>query len=354
MMNKDTDKITQSRLPAEWEGDNAVIISWPHAGSDWAYMLPQATECYIGLAHAITRHAVLVVVAPDTAPIRHLLADIPEGRVIYFDTPTNDTWIRDYGVITTISPDGKLILNDFGFNAWGGKFESALDNGVTSRMVAAGLLRGVYADRNGFILEGGSIESDGQGTILTTASCLLTPTRNPQYTKAQVEQVLKDTLGATNILWLNSGAMLGDDTDGHIDTIARFAPHRTILYNGQGWGNSSPDQSEALGGILDELREMRDAHGQPYNIVELPIPDEIRDPDDGHPLPATYANFLIINDAVIMPTYGQPANDLRAEMAIRVAFPSHTIERVDCRALIRQNGSLHCATMQVPQKALPI
>lgn len=344
-----------NRLPAEWEPQGAVIVAWPHQATDWAYMLDEAEACYVELVHCIARHSVAIVVAPDTASVKEKLADIEPGRVVFFDSPTNDTWTRDYGVITTIDADGCPTLNDFGFNAWGGKFESALDNGVTRRMVEAGLLNGRYRDLNDFILEGGSIESDGQGTILTTTSCLLTPTRNRAFSgkREKIESILADTLGVRKVLWLDKGSMIGDDTDGHIDTIARLAPYNTILYCGTGWGTEQSEQSDALQGVAETLKCFTNADGQYFNLIELPLPDPIYDRDDNHQLPATYANFLILNDAVLMPTYGQALNDERAAMALRVAFPNHVIEPVDCRALIRQHGSLHCATMQVPSSVLP-
>ncbi len=337
------------RLAAEWEPQAAVLVAWPHADTDWDYMLPEAEECYANLVGAITRHATAIVIAPDTSRAREVLSHLPQDKIIYFDTPTNDTWTRDYGVITLQTADGVPVLADFGFNAWGGKFESNLDNGVTKRMHQAGLLKGEYRDFNDFILEGGSIESDGRGTILTTDSCLLTSTRNPSMTRADIEAKLAETLGARKVLWLNKGEMLGDDTDGHIDTIARLAPNNTILFNGAG---DPTAQGEALEGVLECLGAMTDADGNQFTLIQLPTPDPVFDPEDGHQLPATYANFLIINDAVLMPTYGQPLKDAHAEMILKVAFPEHEIERVDCRALIRQHGSLHCATMQLPQSVL--
>ena len=353
MMMNDSKQKTH-RLPSEWEGDRAVIVAWPHANTDWNYMLPQVEECYDSLVRAICRHAVAVIIAPETKPLRQRFKDIDKSRILYFDVATNDTWTRDYGVICTEMPDGSVILNDFGFNAWGGKFESSLDNAVTRKMFDAGLIKGEYRDLTDFILEGGSIESDGNGTILTTSSCLLTDTRNPRFSKSEIEEKLHDTLCAKKVLWLDRGEMIGDDTDGHIDTIARIAPFNTILYNGTGWGTEPTEQSHALEGVMDQLRTFTNADGEAFSLIELPLPDPIMDEDDGHQLPATYANFLIVNDAILMPTYGQPGNDFRAEMALKVAFPDHTIERVDCRALIRQHGSLHCATMQIPQSILPI
>ncbi len=343
------------RFPAEWEPQGAVIVAWPHAATDWAYMLSEVETCYIDLIRAIARHATAIVVAPDTSCVKEKLTGIEPGRVVFFDAPTNDTWTRDYGVITTVDADGTPVLNDFGFNAWGGKFDSVLDNGITRRMVDAGMLRGRYNDMNRFILEGGSIESDGKGTLLTTVSCLLTPTRNAAMcgNPSEIERVLAETLGVRKVLWLDRGAMIGDDTDGHIDTIARLAPNDTILYCGPGWGSPTSPQSEQLQGMAEALGNFTNADGHRFNLIELPLPEPVFDSDDGHRLPATYANFLILNDAVLMPTYGQPDNDRRAVMALQVAFPDHIIETVDCRPLVRQHGSLHCATMQVPASVLP-
>ncbi len=339
------------RLPAEWENGRAVLLSWPHAGTDWNYMLEQAQDCYYEMVKAIAPHARILIVAPDTAPVKARLSGIEGKGIFYFDVPTNDTWIRDFGPITVEDSSGKSVACDFGFNGWGGKFRSDLDNAVNRHLKDAGMIRCGCDDQNSFILEGGSIESDGQGTILTTASCLLTPTRNASMTKEDIEAKLCDTLGARKILWLDKGEILGDDTDGHIDTIARLAPHDTILYCTKG-NNESDPQDNALGGVGESLSRMQSAAGLPYNLIGIPMPSPIYDPEDGHRLPATYANFLIINDAVILPTYGQPDNDRVAELCLRVAFPEHIIEKVDCRALIRQHGSLHCATMQIPDSVL--
>lgn len=342
------------RLPAEWEEDCAVLVAWPHSATDWNYMLPQAEECYDNLVRAIARHAKVVIVAPEATALRPRFADIHADRIIYFNAPTNDTWIRDYGPITTVDSEGNFVANDFGFNAWGGKFNYTLDNAVTAQMSAKGLISASFADHNDFIMEGGSIESDGKGTLLTTTSCLLTPTRNPHMSREDIENYLKETLGISKVLWLDKGAMIGDDTDGHIDTIARLAPFNTILYNGMDGNPSDPIQSDDLAGMKEALSEMTDAEGNHFNLIELPVPDPIYDSDDGHRLPATYANFLVVNDAIILPVYGQPMNDLRAEMTLRVAFPNHSVEKVDCRPLIRQHGSLHCATMQIPVAALSV
>ncbi|MGN0211202.1 MAG: agmatine deiminase family protein [Muribaculaceae bacterium] len=339
------------RMPAEWERSAGVIVAWPHADTDWRYMLPQIEDCYVNLVRAIARHAVAIVIAPNCERARALLADIPSDRILFFEVPTNDTWTRDYGVISTVDGDNNAILNDFAFNAWGGKFEAAKDNAVTAAMVRAGLLRGRYNDCLDFYLEGGSIESDGRGTLLTTTSCLLTDTRNAGLTREQIEQRLERELGAHHVLWLESGAMAGDDTDGHIDTLARLAPDDTILYVGSRSSMPNDPQSALLAQIPEELARMRTAEGNPFNLIELPLPDPIYD-DEGMRLPATYANYLVVNEAVLMPTYNQPLNDDLAAKTLRVAFPNHVIETVDCQALIQQHGSLHCATMQLPENFL--
>lgn len=344
------------RLPAEWENQGAVLVAWPHKDTDWAYMLADIEKCYIELVKAISRHAAVIIIAPDTSRLR-LLLDGKTGPhpVLFFDTPTNDTWTRDYGVITTFDADGRPLLNDFGFNAWGGKFESALDNGVTRRMIDAGLLRGRYIDRNNFILEGGSIESDGRGTLMVTDECLLTPTRNPSMSRADIEAYLKEALGADHILWIAHGDIIGDDTDGHVDTLARFAPDDVIVIAGRHTDPdiSDPEQDSMLAALRDDVMQLRTSGGDPYTVIELPMPDPIFD-EDGSRLPATYANYLVINGTVIMPSYGQPRNDRLAAGMMLIAYPGYNIEQVDCRALIRQHGSLHCATMQLSQQVLPI
>lgn len=340
------------RLPAEWEPAGGVLLAWPHADTDWSYMLPEVEACYDSLVRAVARHAVAVVISPDTSLLRERFKDIPADRLLLVDTPTNDTWTRDYGVIVTRHPDGSPILNDYCFNAWGGKFEWNKDNAVTGNLVSRGLLRGDYNDCRDFVLEGGSIESDGRGTILTTDSCVLTDTRNGA-SREDVEARFARDFGATHVLWLDNGALEGDDTDGHIDTLARLAPDDTILYCASKAGEDADGQTPGLEAMRRCLEEMRTPEGRPYNLVEMPLPDPIFD-ENGERLPATYANFLILNDAILMPVYGQPRKDMLAEMTLRVVFPDHTIERVDCRALIRQHGSLHCATMQLPQDILPI
>lgn len=334
------------RLPAEWEPVKAVLIAWPHHETDWSYMLDEVEACYDELAKAITRFSSLVVVTPhvEYVPNRLSALGIDMNKVAVVETRTNDTWTRDYGPITTLANDGTKILNDFCFNGWGMKFAANFDNLVTRRLVLSSVIPGVYRNRLGFVLEGGSIESDGKGTILTTAECLLSPNRNGELTRREIGRRIKSALGASKVLWLKHGALAGDDTDSHIDTLARLAPDDTIIYTG--CQNPADEHYEALTAMRADIRALRTADGKPFNMLELPLPSAIYD-EDGQRLPATYANFLILNEAVLLPVYGQEKNDRLAAQIVKIAFPGHEVVPVDCRALIKQHGSLHCATMQL-------
>ena len=211
------------------------------------------------------------------------------------------------------------------------------------------MVEGTYTDCLDFVLEGGAIESDGQGTILTTSGCLLAPKRNEGMNRADIEEHLKRTLHAQRILWLDHGHLEGDDTDGHIDTLARFCPGQTIAYVKCTDQNDSHYEDLSL--MEEQLHTFRTLQDEPYQLVPLPMPDAIYD-ENGQRLPATYANFFIVNSAVLMPTYNQPVNDENAKKALQKAFPQHEVVGIDCRALIRQHGSLHCCTMQFPVSVL--
>lgn len=341
---------TPSRLPAEWEPQEAVLIAWPHENTDWAHMLPEVHACYTALAHAIASRARVIVAGPDLDGAREALADVPAHRKHFVQIDTNDTWTRDYGAITTIDSDGSATLHDFCFNGWGLKFASCLDNMATRGLIAAGAISGAYDNRLGFVLEGGSIDSDGCGTLLTTSACLMSANRNGDLTRAQIEDELQRTLGVSRVLWLDYGALAGDDTDSHVDTLARFAPGHTIIYTA--CDDPSDEHFYQLQAMKMQIQELRTAEGQPYNLIELPLPDAIFD-ENGERLPATYANFLPLNGAILMPMYGQPRKDRLACDTMRVVFDGYEIIPVDCRALIRQHGSLHCATMQFPSQAIP-
>ena len=343
-----------SFLVPEWSLQDAVMLAWPHSQTDWNYMLEEVTECYKNIAKAILLTEDIVVVTPDVEKAKHDLKSIGEvtHRINYYDIETNDTWIRDFGPIT-IARCGKLIPIDFKFDAWGMKFAADKDNLVTSN------LKQIFANEpvncRGFVLEGGSIETDGDGVLMTTSSCLLSPNRNAQLNKDEIEVYLKKVFNVSKILWLNHGEMSGDDTDGHIDTLARFTPFGAILYNGIKYNsaNMSVELKASLELMEAELRSFTNRDGQAYKLIQLPVPDPIYD-ENGLQLPATYANYLVINEQVLVPIYNQPRFDSLALEIISQAFPEHTVTGIDCNALIKQHGSLHCVTMQIPSNTLKI
>lgn len=345
MTNKETKEI-KLRLPAEWEPQDAVMLAWPHELTDWEYMLDEVRACYINIAKAIAKHARLIIVAPDCSDAKKVLSDIEAAKVEYLDIDTNDTWARDFGAILTVSGDGEIIVNDFKFNGWGLKFAANLDNLVTRKMWDKGVWPGRYNNCLGFVLEGGSIESDGEGTLLTTSECLLSPNRNGDLTREEIEHRLCETFGADRVMWLDHGALAGDDTDSHIDTLARLAPGDTIMY--VGWDDPDDMHYECLKKMEEQILALRRKDGLPFNCIALPLPDAIYD-EDGERLPATYANFLILNDAVLVPIYGQKRKDELALQMMKIVFPEHEIIGIDCNALIKQHGSLHCVTLQFVQ-----
>lgn len=315
------------RLPAEWEPQSGVQLTWPHANTDWAPMLDEITLTYQEIKQQIERFEPVLVVNP----------------------PTNDTWARDHGFITLVNDHGGARLLDFKFNGWGEKFPAQLDNAINRRLYDERRVRGEYIDCLDFVLEGGSIESDGCGTVFTTTGCLTAPHRNQPMTKQQIEDELKKRLCAQRIVWIDHGALTGDDTDGHIDTLIRIAPHDTLLY--LGCNDPADEQYEELQLMEEQLRTLRTSDGRPYRLCKLPLPRPIFD-EDGCRLPATYANYLIINGAVLCPTYGQPDIDNQALDIISQVFPDRQTIGIDCRSIIRQHGSLHCCTMQYPQNVI--
>lgn len=339
----------QIRLPAEWEEQDGILLAWPHAATDWADILDEAGQCYRELIRAICRFERVLVVAPDADAARTALADAgaEPSRLTVTPLATNDTWARDFGPITVLVNDTPVML-DFGFNGWGLKFAADHDNRVNRLLKQNGFLA-PRLNTIGLVLEGGSIESDGQGTILTTSQCLLSPNRNPQLTRGDIEEALGSLLGAQRVLWLEHGHLSGDDTDAHIDTLARLCPDDTITYV------SCPDPDDEHHADLKlmeaELAALRTADGRPYRLLPLPWPAPRYD-EYGERLPATYANFLVVNGAVLVPTYDDPADSAALAM-IALAFPGREIIGIDCRVLIRQHGSLHCVTMQLPKGTLP-
>ena len=338
------------RLPAEWEAQDAVLLAWPHTDSDWQPILAQVIPVFLELTRQISRFEQVLIVTPEPEQVSKqiLSAGISLERIKIYPMPTNDTWSRDFGPITVLC-DHQPRLLDFGFNAWGLKFAADQDNQITRRLHEAGAFGATSREISGLILEGGSIESDGAGTLLTTSECLLNPNRNPQLNQNQLEAELKQLLGAEQVLWLEHGYLAGDDTDSHIDTLARLCPEQTILY--VRCDDPTDEHFSALQLMEKQLRSFRTLAGEPFRLLPLPWPQASYD-DEGTRLPATYANYLVINDAVLVPSYSDPA-DTAAHHVIAAAFPDREIIPIDCRPLIWQHGSLHCVTMQIPQGVLP-
>ena len=341
-------ELTRTHLPAEWHLQSGIQLTWPHAATDWAYMLQEVQECFVCIAHEIAKRELLLIVTPDVEAVRKQIENrVNMENVIFFQCPTNDTWARDHAPLTLLE-EGVPSLLDFTFNGWGLKFAANLDNCITRRAADAEVLHGRYVNRLGFVLEGGSIESDGMGTLLTTSNCLLSPNRNDQMNRTDIEQYLCSVFHAERVLWLDHGYLEGDDTDSHVDTLARFCAPDTIAY--VQCKDSNDPHYEELQAMEAQLKTFRTLNGDPYRLLPLPMPHRIE--EDGERLPATYANFLIMNEAVLYPTYAQPENDSEAKAVLQEAFPKHEIIGVDCRTLIRQHGSLHCVTMQYPMGVL--
>ena len=345
------------RLPAEWEPQRGVLLTWPHEATDWLYCLDEITETFIQLADAITKVAQLTIATPEpevvAAMLDSRLTPGQKAHIAYCHCPTNDTWARDHGPISLVAGTTQEeaqkydpLRLDFQFNGWGEKFPADLDNAITSHMMQQRLISGVTESHLDFVLEGGSIETDGRGTVFTTTACLMAPHRNQPLTKEQIDKRLRQMLSADRIVWLDHGQLIGDDTDGHIDTIVRPCAYDTLLYIR--CDNPNDEHYEEFKALEEQLKGLRTAEDKPYKLMPLPFPDPIY--YDGERLPATYANFLIINGAVLVPTYGQPENDAKALETLQKAFPDREMVPIDSTIITRQHGSIHCCTMQIPKE----
>ena len=335
---------------AEWDCQDGILLSWPNAGTDWAYMLDEVTACYVEIVHAILEDDErLVIVTNDADDVRNALGpDVDWARIRLAEMPINDTWVRDYGPIG-VYRDGQLVLADFTFNAWGMKFAADCDNQVNSHLNEQGIFDLPLVNYRDLVLEGGSIETDGNGTVMTTTCCLTAPNRNDTLSREQLEHILLERLGCVKMLWLDHGQLTGDDTDGHIDTLARFAPGGVIIFTG--CDDPEDEHFEPLMKMEEQLKQFTDVDGNHYHLIKLPLPEPIYE-HEYFRLPATYANFLVTNHQVLVPVYGQAENDLKACELIGEAFPGRKIVGIDCRPLIQEHGSLHCATMQLPKGSL--
>jgi agmatine/peptidylarginine deiminase len=337
------------RLPAEWEPQAGVVIAWPHAHTDWAPRLSAIETAYVGLASAIARfEPVLVCVADSTVRERAerllVAAGVDAARVRFVEVDYDDTWLRDSGPLT-LAGGATFRLVDFRFTGWGGKFEGGRDDRLIESLLARGVFHASEHRRIDWALEGGAIESDGNGTILTTWRCL--HQRHPDMTRDEMTARLIDAFEAERVLWLDHGYLEGDDTDAHIDTLARFAPDDAIVF--QTCDDPADPHYTELARMREEIANLRTADGRPYRLHPLPWPRAIV--DDGRRLASSYANYLIVNDAVLMPSYGDAA-DAAAARVIAGAHPGREVVPVDARMLIWQNGSVHCLTMQLPAGAL--
>lgn len=338
------------RLPAEWAPQSGVMLTWPRPECDWGARLPAVETVFAALAAEISRRQVLIVSCLDEAHRHHVRGLIEGARaemdaVSLYVAPSNDVWVRDHGPITVTSKDGSPLLLDFTFNGWGGKYPADLDNRLTRGLHAQAAFGDTPIETCDFVLEGGSIDSDGAGTLLTTRACLLSPGRNAGWSQEDIERYLGQALGVTRTLWLRNGWLAGDDTDSHVDNLARFCSERTIAH--ATCEDPADEHYEGLADMAAELASLRDAQGRPYGLVPLPLPLAKRD-GNGARLPASYANFLIINGAVLVPVYDDPADRIALDR-LRAAFPDRDVIAIPALPLIGQYGSLHCATMQLPR-----
>ncbi|MGA0585566.1 agmatine deiminase family protein [Dyella sp. KRB-257] len=334
------------RLPAEWEPQAAVLIAWPHADTDWAERLASVEATYAALAAAVTRFESLLIVVPDAAVRSHAeglirAAGADLARMRFVELPYDDTWLRDSGPLTLRNDAGQFQLTDFRFTGWGGKFGAEQDDALVAGLVEAGVFGHAAHKRVDWALEGGGVESDGAGTVLTTWRCLTQ--RHPEQSREEMSAILRDSLHASRILWLDFGYLEGDDTDAHIDTLARFAPGDRIVF--QACDDAGDPHFDELQRMAGELAALRTTDGRPYTLYPLPWAKPIV--DEGRRLAASYANYLIVNGAVLVPAYGDAADDAAARI-IGEAHPGREVVQVPCRPLIWQNGSLHCITMQLP------
>ncbi len=333
------------RLPAEWEPQAAVLIAWPHAGTDWAERLDAVESTYVALAAAVTRFQPLIIVVADETLRAHAAAKLKSAgadltRIRFVPLPYDDTWLRDSGPIT-LRDGHRFQLTDFRFTGWGGKFGAEQDDALIAGLVDAGVFGSAAHKRIDWALEGGGIESDGAGTVLTTWRCLVQ--RHPEQSREEMSAILRDSLHAKRVLWLDAGYLEGDDTDAHIDTLARFAPGDRIVY--QACDDTADAHHDELQRMGVELAALRTMDGKSYTLYPLPWAKPVI--DEGRRLAASYANYLIVNGALLVPAYGDAADDEAARI-IGEAHPGHTVVQVPCRPLIWQNGSLHCITMQLP------
>lgn len=344
--------MSTQRLPAEWEPQDAVILTWPHKNTAWNWILEDVTELYEALATVIVDYADVIIALPADM-IEEVYARLdamgaPMDYIYLYPCDSDDTWARDHGPITVETADGFKLL-DFQFNGWGNKFPHQKDNQISQQLFALKAFPYATIEMQDWVLEGGSIESDGQGTLLTTSSCLLNKNRNPALSKVDIEARLTAAFGVRKINWLDHGYLAGDDTDSHVDTLARLCPNNTIVYTA--CDDEQDEHYAELKQMEDQLKTFTNADGESYRLLPLPWSGPVPGRDSDERLPSTYANFLVINEAVLVPIYDLPMDEDALEV-ISQAFPGFEILGIPCNALIEQGGSLHCITMQIPEGVL--
>ncbi len=335
------------RLPAEWEKQSGVQLTWPDESTPW-YELEKVQECYGRIISAVQRFEKVLLVAadPDAASVRLAEMGVDTSSIKFVKCPVNDTWARDHGGIAVYGDEEEKYLFDFVFNGWGLKFASDLDNQITKNIFFDNAFSDevVCVDMRPFVLEGGSIECDGAGTLMATSECLCSVNRNEYFSREEIEGELEEAFGVERILWVEHGRISGDDTDGHIDILARFCSEDTIAYI-KCDDQEDPDY-ESLVNMEKQLESFRTLDGKPYNLIPLPKPEQMF--LDDYPLPASYANFLIINGAVLVPGTTSEMDEVAAAQ-LRKAFPDREVIVIDCRPLLSGHGGLHCVTMQFPE-----
>jgi len=340
-------------MPAEWERHAATWLSWPHNPNTWPGQLDKAWPYWVTMARELSRGETVHIVTPNEA-IRAeadarlrtagLASALISGTVVLHVAPTNDSWMRDCGPIfvARVGKDGgrEILALDFGYNAWGGKYPPFTDDDKLPLSIGQWINCAVVQIPH--IMEGGSIDVNGAGSLLTSESCLLNPNRNPSLDRDAIEKLLIETTGATNILWIADG-IAGDDTDGHIDDTARFLDARTIAHVVE--TNPKDENHKPLQEVAKRLKAMRDVQGRPFTLVELPMPKGRY--NQGQRMPASPANFYIGNDVVLVPTFGDP-NDAVCLSQLRQAFTSRRVVGIDCTDLVWGLGAFHCVTQQQP------
>jgi len=341
---------THRHILPEWAPQSAVMLTWPHDKTDWQDKLEAVESVYLAMVKEICKHEQLLIVCRDTQQQQHIEHIIKQAelinRCVFALVDSNDSWARDHGPISIIE-HGKPRLLDFTFNGWGKKYAAEKDNAI-SRQLADMQIFDCPLDSLDFILEGGSIEADGNGSLMTTELCLLSATRNPDLSKVDITERLKQLLGVEQVLWLSQGHLCGDDTDSHIDTLARFCNEDSIAYCS--CNESDRDHYVALKAMEDELKQFRNRQGQAYKLQPLPLPSPIYN-EQGQRLPASYVNFLIINHAVLVPVYDDPMDEV-ALLNLQQIFYDRDVIAINCLPIIQQYGSLHCLTMQIPAQVL--